>query len=93
MYVVLESTPGYLPEDDDPAVFEDIESARVYASDLLSQLLDHIFEVQELGEDEPAGFEVVGSFAQEDRSVVVYDKSRLHDLGRVIEIADYVEEV
>lgn len=48
VYVVIENTPGYLPEDDDPATFDNIEDARVYASDLLSRLLDHIYEGQSL---------------------------------------------
>ena len=85
-YVVIESTPGYLPEDDDPAVFDDLDEARVYASDRLSSLLDHIVE----GQDGDEGFTVHGSF-QDDRSVLVYDKAREHDLGRLIEIADYQE--
>jgi hypothetical protein len=83
-YVVIENTPGYLPEDDDPATFETIEEARVYASDLLSRLLDSIYESQ-MDDPEPVGFTVSGSF-QEDLSVIVFDNARMHDLGRVIEI-------
>jgi hypothetical protein len=91
VYTVIESTPGYLPEDDDPATFDNIEDARVYASDLLSRLLDHIYEgaeiAGELPEDGSLPFEVSGSFT-EDMSVIVYDKQREHDLGRVIEIVE-----
>jgi hypothetical protein len=91
-FVVIESTPGYLPEDDDPAVFEEIDEARVYASDLLSRLLDHIVEgwegVDETDE-EPHAFTVSGSFANTDCfSVFVDDCSRKHGLGRVIEIIE-----
>ncbi len=88
-YVVIENTPGYLPEDDDPATFEDITEARVYASDLQSRLMDHIFDSQCLDETEPPGMDVSGSFADSDCwSVIVYDKSREHDLGRIIEIIE-----
>lgn len=80
-YVVIESTPGYLPEDYDPATFETLEDAMVYASDCLSRLLDFIVD----GQEDDEGFTVHGSF-QEDTSVIVYDKSREHDLGRIIEI-------
>jgi len=86
MFYVTEYTPGYLPEDDDPALFETLDDARVYASDLLSRLLDFIYEGQ-MDDPEPAGFTVSGSF-QDDRSVIVYDKARMHDLGRVIEIVE-----
>jgi hypothetical protein len=91
-FVVIESTPGYLPEDDDPVTFEDITDARVYASDLLSRLLDHIVEgwedVDETDE-EPHAFTVAGSFANTDCfSVFVDDCSRKHGLGRVIEIIE-----
>ncbi len=87
-YVVVENTPGYLPEDDDPATFATLAEARVYASDLLSRLLDTLYDSQMLDEDPPPGFTVHGSFAQEDTSVLVYDNSREHDLGRVIEILE-----
>jgi len=94
-YVVIESTPGYLPEDDDPAVFDSIDDAMVYASDRLSSLLDHIVDGQSVvwtpeggwQDANPVGFEVNGSFA-ESGSVLVYDKSREHDLGRVIRIVE-----
>jgi hypothetical protein len=98
MYVVIESTPGYLPEDDDPATFDNVEDARVYASDLLSRLLDHIYEGQEAEGLKPDGnadggfAKVTGWFADTDCwSVVVYDNSREHDLGRVIEIVQQEE--
>jgi len=87
MFMVIESTPGYLSEEDDPAVFGSLDEARVYASDRLSSLLDHIYEGQEFDEGEPAGFTVSGSF-QDDLSVIVYDLARIHDLGRVIEIVE-----
>lgn len=89
-YVVIENTPGYLPEDDDPATFDDLTEARIYASELLSNLLDSIHEGQ-CYDDEQPGFTVHGSF-QSDMSVIVYDKSRTHDIGRVIEIIEGGED-
>lgn len=89
-YVVIENTPGYLPDDDDPATFETLEDARIYASDLLSSLLDHIWEGYS---DDPEALipEVSGSF-QSDLAVFVTDPNREHDLGRVIEIVEAEEE-
>ena len=88
-YVVVENTPGYLPEDDDPGRFATLDEARVYASDRLSDLLDHLYEAHGLHEDSGGlPFRVVGSFAQGDDCVIVYDLTRTHDLGRVIDIID-----
>ncbi len=88
-FVVIESTPGYMPDDDDPPTFDNITDARVYASDLLSRLLDTLYDSQMLDEVPAPGFDVQGSFADTDCfSVLVYDKSREHDLGRVIEIIE-----
>jgi len=90
-YTVIESTPGYLPEDDDPAVFDELSDALVYASDRLSNLLDHIYDGQVYGTDEGyTGWKIVGTL-QDDHSVVVYDNSRTHDLGRVIAVVEYEE--
>jgi len=92
-WIVTESTPGYLSEDDDPAVFDDLKDAMVYASDRLSSLLDFIYEGQEAMGLRPdgnaeGGFATVnGSFA-DSMSVLVYDNSREHDLGRVIRIVE-----
>jgi hypothetical protein len=86
-YIVIENTPGYLPEEDDPATFEDLADARTYASDRLSSLLDSLL----WDTDDLSVLSISGSF-QEDRSVYVTDTRRAHDLGRVIEILDYTEE-
>lgn len=97
-YIVIENTPGYLPEDDDPAVFDSVEDARVYASDRLSSLLDHIYEGQEAEGLKPDGnaeggfATITGSLQDEIPWVVVYDNSREHDLGRVISVVESEEE-
>ncbi len=85
-YVVIENTPGYMPEDDDPAVFDNEADARVYASDLLSRLLDSLCDGDPDGyEGAYAALVISGSF-QTDDAVHVTDSRREHDLGRVIEI-------
>lgn len=79
-YVVVENTPGYMPEDTDPGVFDSLEDARVYASDLLSSLLDDYVQASE--EDDAgkayARLSIQGSF-QEDRTVYVVDTGRAHE--------------
>ena len=40
MYVVVENTPGYLPEDTDPASFEYESEAQEYARELAMSHLD-----------------------------------------------------
>lgn len=85
-YMVIESTPGYLPDDDHPATFSDLSEARVYAQDLVCEICDEIYE----GEAGLEGcFTIEGSF-QEDLSVTIYDRSKTHDLGRVVEIIDLI---
>jgi hypothetical protein len=42
MYVVVENTPGYLPEDDDPGTFEDLADAQAYAAERAESYLDEL---------------------------------------------------
>lgn len=76
-FVVIENTPGYMPDDDDPATFEDRESAVHYLRDEVERLCEHILE----GDGDP---HVVWS--EERDSAHVTDSTREHDLGRVFEI-------
>jgi len=89
MFMVIENTPGYLPEDDDPAVFDSIADALGYAEERLDSLIDHIMEGQSFDfvEGDVPGVNVVGELSF-DKGVVVFDNSREHDLGRVIEIVE-----
>ena len=88
-YIVIESTPGYLPEDDDPAVFDRISDAIEYAQERLAALIEHIEDGQSFDfvEGEIPGVRFMGELSY-DKAVVVYDNSREHDLGRVIEIVE-----
>jgi hypothetical protein len=74
-YVVIENTPGYMPDDDDPATFDDYKEACEYVRELVERLMDHISE----GGGEPAA-----TFG-EDHAFVT-DMSREHDLGRSISV-------
>lgn len=71
MYVVIENTPGYLPEDDDPATFERREDALVYLSDRLSSYLNALCDA-----------DIEFAISQGDGWYFVTDMQNEHDLGR-----------
>lgn len=76
-YVVIENTPGYLPEDDDPARFDDYDDAVAYLNERAAEF-----------EEVDDGFTVEYGIASSDNlaAVLVYDDNKTHDLGRVIAI-------
>jgi hypothetical protein len=82
-WVVIENTPGYMPDDDDPATFDDRTDAVHYLRDEVERLCEHIQE----GEGDP-----FVSWTEERDSAHVTDSTREHDLGRVFEIAQQEEE-
>lgn len=44
-YHVIENTPDYLPDSmDNPAIFENISDATVYAHELVNELIDQCYE-------------------------------------------------
>ena len=79
-YVVIENTPGYLPEDDDPATFDDLDEARAYAQDLIDRIEEHYFEAG-------ANDVLVDGDIATSLSVLVSSNFE-HDLGRVVEIVE-----
>lgn len=83
-YVVVENTPGYLPESDAPAVFETPEQAREYLKDEVERYCDHLV----------AGSEVEPNvwWDEELTEAYVVDPSREHDLGRVFQILTAEDE-
>jgi len=83
-FVVVENTPGYLREDDEPATFGTFDEAREYASERVAELIEHLHEAY--SDEGGADVSVSGSFAEGDSSVLVSDERREHDLGRVVEI-------
>jgi hypothetical protein len=88
-YTVIEYTPGYLPEDDDPPVFDQwaeavnyvlVERERLFSDDWGYQEVDAGF-----GQVKTLAFMLdVGDF--EDDGFVYYDKRKTYDLGRIVQI-------
>lgn len=77
MFVVIENTPGYLPEVDDPAEFEDYAEAVVFMQEEIERYVETIKEVGGKPEVE-VGWASPDNLA----AAMVYDLSREHDLGR-----------
>jgi len=78
MFVVIENTPGYLPVDDDPPTFEEYADAVEYLNDRASEYAD----------DPDCDFRVEYGIASSDNlaAVIIWDGSKTHDLGLVIQI-------
>lgn len=81
-FTVVGHTPGYLSEDDDPPVFDTIEEARGYLNDEYARVLD---------QDEDGNLEVFFSHDSDGHpeAIVIEDKTKIHDLGYIIEILEY----
>ena len=76
-YHVVENTPGYLPDSDEPSpVFTRRDEAGRYAYELAQELRD-------------SGYVVCGNQRDGYRGE---DRSKMYDLGRVIEIIPCTEE-
>ncbi len=77
MYVVIENTPGYLPEDDDPATFEEYANAVEYLNERVKEYVD-----------DPDGNFTSEPWASSDNyaAAMITDHDKMHDLGRYIGI-------
>jgi hypothetical protein len=77
MYVVIENTPGYLPDADEPATFEEIREANEYLREEVERYCDHLAEAAE-------AFTVSwsGDYPDESMSAFVTRDDSPHDLGR-----------
>ncbi len=75
-YIVIENTPGYLPDDDDPYITDDYASAVEYMNE----------RAAEYAGDPDANYRVEYGIASPDNyaAVMVYDDDKTHDLGRYI---------
>lgn len=84
MFVVIENTPGYLPDDDDPPTFEDYSDAVGYLNERAAEYAD----------DESGNFTVEYGWASSANlaAVAISDNSKMHDLGRFIAIELLEEE-
>jgi hypothetical protein len=78
MFVVIENTPGYLPDDDDPPTFEDYGDAVAYLNERAAEYAD----------DPDGNYRVEYGCASSGNyaAVVVWDDDRAHDLGRYIAV-------
>lgn len=77
-YIVIENTPGYLPEDDDPFITDDYSAAVEYLNERAASYED----------DADGNYEVTYGCASNGNyaAVMVKDLDREHDLGRWIAI-------
>lgn len=76
-FIVIENTPGYLPENDDPATFDDYADAVAY---MRERAMEYAVSIA----DDGAIAEVSDGWASPDNyaAVMVYRSDRTHDLGR-----------
>jgi len=79
MFVVIENTPGYLPDDDEPAEFDTLAAARMYARQRVQDLREFHWD---------AGDRVRVRVSDDRRYWFVVCTTREHDLGRVVEIVE-----
>ena len=81
MFLVIENTPGYLPDADEPAEFDTYAEGVAYANELADEL-------------EEQGYECDRSWASSQNTYCISctTSEKIHDLGRVIEVLEAEEE-
>ena len=82
MYVVIENTPGYLPDNDEPFIGSWDEACEVMDEDI-SMLIEYGWIVQE---NNGVGFRSAGGIR---RTYLLPPNAGEHELGRVIEVMPY----
>ena len=80
-YVVIENTPGYMPDDNDPGYFETMDEAVEYAEGLAQEAMSALYE----DADKPYVTRLSETLWQ-------IGSERPHDLGRVVEIVPAEDE-
>lgn len=83
-YTVIENTPGYLPEEDDPPVFTSKRRAQAYATELARSYREDSMPDDNGREECP--WTVTGN-ARDGYAVFRFPPSP-YDLGRVIDVAE-----
>lgn len=78
-YHVIENTPGYLPEDDEPFITYSVTAARQYAKSRADQYRH----------DWDGDYTVRGNMRD---GYVISDHAKMYDLGRVIKILDCTDD-
>jgi hypothetical protein len=73
-YLVIENTPGYLPDADEPAEFEEYADAVTYLNERAAEYAD----------DPDANYRVEYGWSSDDNlaAVMIRDNDKTHDLGR-----------
>ena len=81
-YIVTENTPGYLPDDDEPAVFDSFADALAYAAERAAECADCMAQCY-------AVTFAVSSYRAEGDKYARFDVTTddPHILGRVIEVS------
>jgi hypothetical protein len=92
-WVVIENTPGYLPDEDGPATFEDYADAVEYLNERAAEYEDLAAEYA----DDPDGpryrVEYGAASSGNYAAVIVHDDSKIRDLGRWIAVERLEEDV
>jgi hypothetical protein len=88
-YIVIENTPGYLPDDDDPATFEDLEGAIAYLRERVESYCDFLAEGYDYAEDYKSEVWI----ADDGTEASVSDPRRAHDLGRWFDVSIFEGEL
>lgn len=83
-FTVIENTPGYLPDADEPATFDTFPDALIHASQLAEEIIEGIVEAGGIPNMRYGAVQ----YLQSDRVVRILDTTREHDLGRVVEIIE-----
>lgn len=95
MYAVIEFTPGYLSEDDDPPIFDQYQEALNYLIEKREELFRedwaYSYPPEHLEDKYPPTFELEVEDIV-DGQFTYYDKRKMHDLGRIVEIVPVEEE-
>ena len=86
-YVMVENTPGYLPEEDEPFVSEDFDAVFAYMKERVESYCDFLCQSYEYADD----YEPVVWWAENLRAAEVFDPRREHDLGRCFSVEEYEE--
>lgn len=80
-YVMVEYTPGYMPDSDDPAIFDLIEDAKEYLKSEVERLC-------EFHDENGDTFEVTWDRELTHAYVIRTGKFSRNDLGRVFDIVE-----
>lgn len=91
-YIMIENTPGYLPEDDDPFISDDYAAVVAYMNQRVEEYVEYLQDDPDVG---PDGVSVTPMASSGNYAAVhVTCNAHEHDLGRwfSVEICEDCEE-